>query len=160
MWNNSSDDTISPQSHWFLFLFTCAVEICSLSSVAFIRVIQYVKKREWNMISRLKSLSGCVAWFSMCSSESLPPMTSSNLIKQKNVSLIDLFTFRIEFYNSTCWILGKSLVLNSVKNRLQKSDWDCSEHSPICCTINDPIRMKWKWCRLFSDNWQIFRKRS
>lgn len=93
---NSSDDTI------------CCRRTDSFSSLVLpskfalcprlLLVICVIQSVELLKFVNLKSLSGCVAWFSMCSQDTMLPMTSNNSIKRKSMKLINLSTNGISQY--------------------------------------------------------------
>lgn len=106
MWNNSSDDTISSSRTDSYSSQLAPSKNRSLSSVAFICVIQSVVLFEEEAL-RLKSLSGCVAWFSMYSQELFSTTNDVKQINQAKMHEINWFIHILnKRCNSTCYFLN------------------------------------------------------
>lgn len=98
MWNNSSDDTISSSRTDSYSSQLAPTKNRSLSSVAFICVIQSVVLFKEEAL-RLKSLSGCVAWFSMYLHKLF---STTNDVKQINQAKMHEINWFISILNKRC----------------------------------------------------------
>lgn len=129
MWNNSSDDTISSSRTDSYSSQLAPSKSRSLSSVAFICVIQSVILFEEEAL-RLKSLSGCVAWFSMYSQKLFSTTNDVKQINQAKMHEINWFIHILNkrcIYNSTCHFSNR-LYRIWYKNSKAKNQTDRKMH--------------------------------